>query len=184
MAESEEAVIRLPANDKNKKRDVKKVYPPYIKSLLTKKVVLAITEVGKNIKQNLEDKIVSVMEGKCIEEGFIRPNSVRVISYSCGIINTENIEFQTVFECYVCHPVEGMEILCTVKTITKAGIHAEYIDVNDVVPIVVFVAREHHFNDRFFADVKESSKIKIRVIGIRYELNDTQICVIGKLLQE
>lgn len=184
MIESEEAVTTISAENKNKNRDVKKVYPPYIKSLLTKKVILTITEIGKNIKQNLEDKIVSLMEGKCIEEGFIRPNSVRVVSYSCGIINTENIEFQTVFECYVCHPVEGMEVICTVKTITKAGIHAEYIDTNDVVPIVVFVAREHHFNDKFFASVKESAKIKVRVVGIRYELNDLQICVIGKLLQD
>ena len=77
-----------------------------------------------------------------------------------------------------------MEIVCTVKTVTKAGIHAEYIDVNEVIPIVVFIAREHHYNDKFFATIKESSKIRIRVIGIRYELNDLQICVIGKLLQE
>ena len=172
------------ADNMLKKRDPKKIYPPYIKSLLTKKIILKITEIGKNIKQNLEDKIVSIVEGKCIEEGFIRPSSVRIISYSCGLINTENTEFQTVFECFVCHPVEGMEIVCTVKTVTKAGIHAEYIDVNEVIPIVVFIAREHHYNDKFFATIKESSKIRIRVIGIRYELNDLQICVIGKLLQE
>lgn len=162
----------------------KKIYPPYIKSLLTKKVILHITEVGKNIKQNLEDKIVYMVEGKCIEEGFIRPNSVRIISYSCGIINTENIEYQAVFECFICHPVEGMEIICNVKTITKAGIHAEYTDTNDVIPIVIFIARDHHYNDKYFGSIKESTKIKARVIGIRYELNDPQICVIGKLLQE
>ena len=166
------------------REEKKKIYPPFTKSLLTKKVILHITEIGKNIKQNLENKIVSMVEGKCIEEGYIKPQSVMIISYSSGNINTENIEFQTVFECFVCHPVEGMEITCITKTITKAGIHAQYIDSNGVIPLVIFVARDHHFNDKYFSTIKENAKINIRVIGIRYELNDTHICVIGELLHQ
>ena len=71
-----------------KTSDVRKIFPPYIKSLLTKKISLHITEIGKNIKQNLEHKIISMVEGKCIEEGFIRPSSVKIQTYSCGIVNS------------------------------------------------------------------------------------------------
>ena len=141
-----------------------------------------INEVDVYIQKNLEDKIVAMVEGKCIEEGFIKPSSVRIVSYSSGNVNTQYIEFQTVFECFVCHPVEGMEILCNTKTITKAGIHAQYEDSNGVVPLVIFVARDHHYNDKYFGSIKENAKIKVRVIGIRYELNDPHICVIGELI--
>jgi len=162
--------------------DQPKIFGVYISSLLTMKIGLSINEVGKNIKQNLEKKISKVTEGKCIAEGFIRPESVKMINYSSGTVNNEIVEFQTVFECMVCHPVEGMLIECQTKTITKAGIHAEVIDDKGAMPITAFIARDHHYTDNNFATVKENDKITIRVIGVRYELNDPYICVIGKLI--
>jgi DNA-directed RNA polymerase subunit E'/Rpb7 len=160
----------------------KQIYGVYIDSILTKKIVLSITEIGKNIKENILKKIASFIEGKCIEEGFIRPNSIKIIKYSCGIVNTENIEFQVVFQCKICFPVEGMIIECIIKTITKAGVHAEVLDYAEgVVPINVFIIRDHHFMDNMFQNLKENDKIIVKVIGIRFELNDPYINVIGKL---
>ena len=159
----------------------KKVFGVYIRSVLTQKVILHINEIGRNIKQNLEQKIVSKNEGRCIAEGFIRPNSVKIISYSSGLVNSENIEFQSVFECMICHPVEGQLIECTAKTITKAGIHAEVVTESDIVPVTVFIARDHHNTNKYFATIKENANITIRVIGVRFELNDPFICVIGQL---
>jgi DNA-directed RNA polymerase subunit E'/Rpb7 len=157
-----------------------KIYGVYIQSLLTMKVYLSITEIGKNIKSNLEKKIQSKTEGRCIAEGFIRPGSVKIITYSSGTIHSEFIEFETTFECMVCHPVEGMLIECFTKTITKAGIHAEVRD-GDAVPLTIFIARDHYHMDDSFNSVKENDKIVAKVIGIRYELNDPYICVIAKL---
>jgi DNA-directed RNA polymerase subunit E'/Rpb7 len=161
----------------------KKIYGVYIKSILTMKAALNISEIGKNVKHNLERTISKKTEGRCIVEGFIKPDSVRVTSYSAGNVNSDKIEFQTVFECMICHPVEGMQIECITKTITKAGIHAEVVDETGVVPLTIFIARDHHFTDKYFATIKEKAKITIRVIGVRYELNDPYICVIGKLVQ-
>jgi DNA-directed RNA polymerase subunit E'/Rpb7 len=165
-------------------RDERKIYGVYLQSVLTMKVSIPITNVGKNMKQNLEKIISKKTEGKCIAEGFIRPNSVKVIRYSSGTINNENIEFQTVFECMICHPVEGMLIECDTKTITKAGVHAEVLDDTGSVPITVFIARDHHFTDRKFSEIKENMKIIVRVIGVRFELNDPYICVIGKYIEK
>lgn len=168
-------------SDRNQQQQ-RKTYGVYIKSMLTMKIPLSITEIGKNIKQNLEKTVSYKTEGKCIAEGFIKPNSVRVISYSSGVINGDIIDFQTVFECMVCHPVEGMNIECDAKTITKAGIHGEVLE-DDIVPVTVFIARDHHFTDKLFASVKEGQRITVRVIGVRYELNDPYICVIAKLVE-
>jgi hypothetical protein len=165
-------------------RDERKIYGVYLQSMLTMKVIIPITQVGKNMKQNLEKIISKKTEGKCIAEGFIKPNSVKVIRYSSGTVNNENIEFQTVFDCLVCHPVEGMLIECDTKTITKAGIHAEVTDDTGAVPITVFIARDHHFTDKHFSEIKENMKIMVRVIGVRFELNDPYICVIGKYLEK
>jgi len=168
-----------------KQQDTKKIYGVYIKSLLTSKMYLSMNEVGKNVKQNLERMISKQTEGKCIPEGFIRPGSAKVVSYSAGVINNEKVEFQVVYECMICNPVEGMLIEAVVKTVTKAGIHAEVIDdESGAIPIVAFVARDHSFNDKQFSAVKENMKIVVRVIGSRFELFDKNIWVIGKLVEQ
>ena len=154
----------------------------YAKSVLSKKIYLLITETGANVKENIESKITSSVEGKCIAEGFIKPGTVRLVSYSSGIVNNERIEFQTIFECMICHPVEGMTMDCTSKTITKAGVHAQVVDSDGTIPVTVFIARDHHNMNRHFNSIKENANITIKVTGVRYELNDPYICVLGKLM--
>ena len=153
----------------------------YSNELLTRKVFLTMDQVGQNIKQNLERSISYSIEGKCTQDGYIKPNSVRVNTYSAGIVNNEKVEFQTVFECMVCHPVEDMVIGCKVKTLTKAGIHGEVIDNEGNIPVTVFIARDHHFTDKQFGTIEENSVITTKIIGIRFELNDPYICAIGTL---
>jgi DNA-directed RNA polymerase subunit E'/Rpb7 len=158
-----------------------KIYGVYLKSLLNLKITLSITEIGNNLKQNLEKKVAHKIEGKCITQGFVKPKSVHIVNYSSGNVNAAFVDFQVIFECMICHPVEGMLIECKSKTITKAGIHAEVIDESGIVPITVFIARDHNYNDVHFNNVKENEEILIRVIGSRFELNDSYVCVIGKL---
>ena len=161
--------------------DQRKIYGVYNKSVLDTKVVLSITEIGKNIKTNLESKIISKIGGKCITEGYIKPGSINIINYSSGSVNGDIVEYHVLFECMICLPVEGMLIECTSKTITKAGIHAQVIDEDGNMPVTVFVARDHHHIDDRFLSVKENTKITVRVIGIRFELNDKCICAIANL---
>ena len=87
---------------KEEKEDEKiPIYEPYLPSILSMKVTLPITEVGGNIKANLERLIVSKTEGKCIVEGFVRPDSVNILTYSSGKVNAGLVEFMTTYECMV-----------------------------------------------------------------------------------
>jgi hypothetical protein len=178
------AMIQKPQPKANKTGDSVNTYGVYVRSLLSMKVILKITEIGRQVRQNLERKIIQQTEGKCIAQGFIRPNSVQIISYSSGNVNSENVEFMTTFECLVCHPVENMRIECTAKTITKAGIHAEVVTDNNVVPLTIFLARDHNYISRDFDKIKENTNILVRILGIRYELNDPYICAIGMLVDK
>ena len=152
-----------------------KIYGVYIKSVLEKKVVLTINEIGSNIKEVLENKLSQLIEGKCITEGYIKPKSIELLTHSSGIICTDQIEYNVIFECMICFPVEGQKVECVSKTITKAGIHAEVIDNDKNVPIHVFIAKDHHTMDSYFTSIKEDMNLVVRVIGIRYELNDPYV---------
>ncbi len=156
----------------------------YINSQINLPVILPITSIGNNLVDNIKTYLSNKIEGRCIVDGYIKPNSIDNIAYSSGICQGSNIKFNVVFDCLICNPVEGMIIDCIVENITKAGIKAK-ID-EDISPLIIFVARDHHFSSDYFSkidndNVIEGSKIKIKVIGQRYELNDKQISVIAEI---
>jgi len=167
---------------KFKKREFK-ISSVYSRCLITRTIGIPITSIGKNIKQTIETNIASNFEGKCIVEGYVKPNSSKLISYSSGLIDRAvNIIFEVVFECEVCFLVEGTLIQCTAKNITKAGIRAESsIDVPS--PVIVFIARDHHYNNQYFNSIQEGDKFQVRVIGQRFELNDKYVSIIGELVK-
>jgi DNA-directed RNA polymerase subunit E'/Rpb7 len=176
-----ETVLKQP-QQKFKKRETK-ITSIYSRCLITRNIILPITNIGKNIKETIEENIKANFENKCLVEGFIKPNSTKIITYSSGIIyRGSSISFEVVFECEVCFPVEGMLISCVAKNITKAGIRCE--SANDVPsPVIVFIAKDHHYNISYFNEVKEGDKITVRVIGQRFELNDKYVSVIGELVK-
>ena len=83
---------------KYRQKETKNVYSL---SQITKNIMLPISAIGKTLHQTIERTIGSMVEGKCIVEGFVKTGSVRVITYSSGIIKGENVLFDVVFECEV-----------------------------------------------------------------------------------
>ena len=170
------------ASQKKPMRRQKRLFDIYSRGLLTRKIAVPIKYVGGNLKEMLEKKISSEIEGRCIPEGYVKMHSVKLITYSSGKITNGNfISFEVVFECQICLPVEGMLIECKSKIITKAGIKAEIED--DDSPVVIFIARDHHYMTPYFSTISEDQDIKVRVIGQRFELNDKAISIIAELIE-
>jgi hypothetical protein len=76
-----------------------------------------------------------------------------------------------------------MLIECNPVAVTKAGIKAELTRF-DPSPLVIFVARDHNYNNDYFNTIEEAGPpIKVRVIGQRFELQDTFISVIAEIIE-
>lgn len=166
---------------KNGKKKDGKLDGIYNKTLITKSISLDMKYVGKQLKSVLEKKTKSIIEGKCIVEGYVKPDSTKLISYSSGVVSSEKIKFDVIVECEVCFPVEGMKINCIARNITKAGIRADSSDETHS-PIICFIARDHHSAVTSFNAINEGDIFQVRVLGQRFELNDKQISIIGELV--
>ena len=59
------------------------------------------------------------------------------------------------------------------KNKTQAGIRAVINE--EVSPVVIYITRDHHYNNKYFGSVEEGDEITAKVIGQRYELNDEQV---------
>jgi len=154
----------------------------YFKNILQKDLKINISDIGSNLTSIIKEILASTYEGKCLKEGYIKNNSIVVINYSSGLLDTNYVLFTVSFECLICRPIEGMKIKCKVDNVTKAGIRASYFN-NIESPIMVFIARDHYYNNSTFTKIKEDDIIIIKVIGTRYELNDNFIYIIAELLK-
>jgi DNA-directed RNA polymerase subunit E'/Rpb7 len=153
----------------------------YSRSLITKNIVLPIVAISKTLKQTLEECIISTVEGKCIVEGYVKPKSVKIITYSSGSVRGDKVVFEIVYECEICFPVAGMLLNCIAKNVTKAGIRAESAE-ESPSPFVVFIARDHYFANDYFNSIEENDKFIARVIAQRFELNDKYISIIAEII--
>lgn len=183
MAESDSSKVKI--SKKKQKESIKpeilsdeeKLNNIFIKSILNRKLAIDFNLVGKELLERLQKILTNKLCGKCAIEGYIRKNSINILSISNGIIKGDKVEFNILFEADITSPVEGMEIICNVKNITKAGIRAEISEENN--PLVIFVSRDHNFQN--LGNIEIGDDITIRVIGQRYELNDKYISIIAEV---
>ena len=183
-----DAESNLPADaesnqEKKRKKDFNKKKDIFTTMIGEDNLVLPVTSIGKRLKEKISTNLSLKLEGKCNRNGYIKNGSVRIVNYSNGLLVNGNVKYKIVYEAYVCNPVEGHLIECNVTNVTKAGIKAEVTDGNDV-PLVIFIARDHHHQDKEFLSVKENDNITVRVVGTRYELNDSYIAIIGELIKQ
>lgn len=152
----------------------------YQSSLLSRSISIPMMQMGGNVKSLLEEEL-RTFEGKCVEEGYIKKNSIEIFNYSCGVIKGRNVIVQVVFTCKIANPLPGQLLYCIVETNTRAGIKAK-LQSKDDSPFIVFLARDHHNLNPSFSDIKENEKIKVSILGQRFEINDPKISVIAMLV--
>lgn len=168
--------------EKPRKRK-KKHYGIYARNVISRKVYIPFNLIGNNLNLILLKHLKREVEGKCNKEGFIKKNSIRLVSISAGTLESENVVYDVSFECLICHPVENQHIKCKIINITKAGIKSIYGDTEDESPIINYIARDHNYNNKLFNEVKIGDVINTRVIGTRFELNDKKVYIISEIIQ-
>ena len=167
----------------DKKQKKQKNIDLYSDVLDTVKIILKFKEINKDLKNIIEKKLKDKLEKKCNTNGYVKPHTLHVVNYSSGSLRGNNVEFTIVIQYKVCYPVEGMVVRAKVKNVTKAGIRAEISEKDEPTPLVIFIARDHHNNNDEFINIKENEFINAKIIGKRFELNDSYISVIAELAQ-
>ena len=148
---------------------------------IQKNVLLKPKYLNKNLENNILDQIKSEIEGKCIREGFVKLNSTEIIKRERGkqIIGefTGIILFKTFIKVQIANPKINKIIIAKVLNKNKLGILAKN------GPLEIIIPRElHEKNDKKKLDELEiDSEILLKIIGVKYEINDTKISIVGTL---
>ena len=155
----------------------------YFENEQTYTTAINSNQLSNDINTVLKEKIQSEIEGKCVNNGYIKRDSVRLLKRSMGKLMMSqfngNIIYNITYSAQVCNPQEGDIIKCKVKSINKMGIMA-YIDDEDS-PMSLLLAKQHHQENENFTKLQEEEEISVKIIAKRFEFGDNKISVIGAL---
>lgn len=133
---------------------------------------------------NIDEYILNELqklEGSCMDAGFVKRESIKLISRSIGVTNAINssgdIYFDVVFSADIFNPQPGETVEVIVEKVNKLGVLAHGVN---KLPICVIIARQHH-NDTF-KECNEKEKIQCEIVGSRFNMYDKEIQVIGKFI--
>lgn len=158
--------------------------PIYVSSVLTNTISITPKELNQNINQVILNKLRIKVEGKCLQDGYIKPGSVEIISRTAGTLNPAhfngNVRYNIRYKADVCHPIQNQIIQCIVKTVGKPGIQA-YIEDKEKSPLYIMLAKTHHLNNKHFNALEEGDKIKVKVINSEFNFCEDKIRVLAIL---
>jgi DNA-directed RNA polymerase subunit E'/Rpb7 len=146
------------------------------------KVTLTAKDMGKditNLDELLEKKIKEQYEGRCSRNGYVLPNTVRMISRSMGMVEkgryTGDVLFYAEAAAKVLQPPDGIEIEGTVIRQNRMGMYIDYQGA-----IRVMVPRDLHIGEVEFNDlIKVGDTVRVEIKKSRYQVNDTSILSVG-----
>jgi DNA-directed RNA polymerase subunit E'/Rpb7 len=158
----------------------------YVKKILDKNITVSSNKLGDDIDKVIKDTLDSDISGICINEGYVKPNSTKILMRSEGnmrINNFKSVVYYTIkYEVMICCPSENQIIDCIVSEVSKSHITC-YIDNIDTSPLNIFLTKQYHIGNEEYSKIKLGNTIKIKILATKFEYLDKQILVIGLFLK-
>ena len=158
----------------------------YFNVQLLDKICIKPSEINKaDIDTLIANKIKNKIGNKCNKHGLVNKDSITILNRSAGMIASEyfsgDIIFNVKYSAQICNPNEGLVINCQIKSKTKMGLLGSIgSDINSS-PLLILLAKQHHINNNEFSKINIGDKVSIKIIGKKFEVNDTQIVVVARL---
>ena len=136
-----------------------------------------------SVSDILLNKIKEKLENKCSRNGFLVPNTLKLLSRSMGKASNGRFIGDYVFyiqvQGNVLNPPDGIVIDAEVVSKNKMGIYCNYKNA-----IRVIVPRDLHIGNEEFDNVIVGEKIKIQIKKSRFQVNDDTILSIGYFIEK
>lgn len=158
-------------------------------------VQLQPEELDERIEERLTIKLKKRYEGVCSRFGYIKPDTLTILTRSLGSFMKPHFNGHTRYEVLmvgeVCNPTQGMVVTAKVMAKNNLGILAESSVVSKGVakplPLldILIPRRSAGIASEIDIDtVAIGDEVFVEVLGKRYQLNDTKISIIGRIVKE
>lgn len=157
-------------------------------------VKLQAREIGANVRDVIEDRARSLIEGVCGEHGFVRPGTLRMTGMSPGTLSDidmgRSYVFDATFKAEVCNPVKGLRFNALVRSVNRFGALCEggyYDPDNSMVPVIeVVIVRNPATipNELDVGELQIGDEVGVEILGRNFDLRDTRISAFGRTVRD
>ena len=167
-----------------------KIVSPYKNIKQHTRITLEPYHMNSDIRNNMKLVLKKKLEKKCNKNGYI-DEVYKIILHSNGIMIPENLNgsaiYNIAYHCRLCIPIENSIIVAYIKMISSDLIVA----ING--PLFIFIPKsyidnniwdipEGYVNKKTSKKLAVSNYVKIQILDKRINQGDTQIKIMGKLL--
>lgn len=160
-------------------------------------VQLTPAELIPDFEKIILIKLQRSLEGTCSRYGYIKRGSIEIIRRSFGQFMKQHFNGYTNFDVLckglACNPVQAgpadkRGTIVRAKVINKnaLGIHAES-QLKDGTPVLDIIVPKRSAgieSERDLEEIAIDEEIFIEVLGKRFQMNDTKISIIGRVLED
>jgi len=156
-------------------------------------IQLSPLELSNNFDDIIKNKMKETLEGVCSRFGYIKPGSLQIIKRSAGLFGKQHfngyIRFDLLCKGEACNPPQGLVVEAVVKNKNALGLLAEssmFINGENIPVLDIIVPKKSNgiSSEIDLDEVQIGDNIFIKVMGKRYQLNDTNISIIGRAVKQ
>ena len=156
-------------------------------------IQLSPLELNSNFDDVIKTKMKENLEGLCSRFGYIKPGSLQIIKRSAGLFGKQHfngyIRFDLLCKGEACNPPQGLVVEAIVKNKNALGLLAEssmFINGEKIPVLDIIVPKKSNgiASEIDLDEVQTGDSIYIMVMGKRYQLNDTNISIIGRAVKQ
>lgn len=154
-------------------------------------VQLAPADLHDDFDTIILHKLRKTLEGVCSRYGYIKTDSLEIVKRSSGKLMKQHfngyVYFTVVCKGEVCNPAKDMVIEAKVVNKNALGILAEsYIEGNTVPVLDIIVPKKTAgiISEVDIDDISIGDNVFVMVIGKRFQLNDSKISIIGRVVRD
>ena len=162
----------------------------FCRMLIREKVKILPKEIGSNIRAVIMSKLQSSLEGLCSRHGYVRPGSVKIHELSPGRIEGASLNGDVIYNVNViadvCNPCPGHVLPARVVNSNKFGLLAQSgIEVDGKFSTIIqtVIIRNNSPTEVPLDSVRVGDDVFVEVLGKKFELKETMIRVMGRLLR-
>lgn len=154
--------------------------------VLCKEVVkVAPSNLNRNYKQYIFDKLKDKIEGVCSRHGFVKTGSITIKKIAPGTVELSTLSgyvcYRILFEALICNPMIGNIVKAEVTRINRFGVLA----VSDSIIEIIIAKNSINIQSEIDLDsVKVGDILNIEILGKKFELGEKKISVVGRVLKD
>ena len=153
----------------------------YQKITIERNIIIDSKFINKNLNENILNALKNEIEEKCIGEGYIQKDSVKILQRSIGSVLTNsfkaNVSYHVNASVNVCNPPKDSILKTKVVGMNKSGI----LCINEPLNILVIknLMKKDEFNNINIGDI-----ISVKVKDKKFNLYDKTIKIIAEINNE